>query len=244
MAGVEIIGFKTTKIKTPFAAFLGGPSPTFLSDFLSEPVIIMNNVAPTITSISPTSARINDAPFVFAVNGSNFVDGYKIVIGNVGYNGSANGFTLYNSPNQLGLSALDPSIFALGEHNVFVRPTANSQEGDSNVVTFTIYNPFPRPTSINPVSAPAGSPALDVIITGTNFVPSSLVRVNGYNLVTELISPTQVRATILAQYMSTPGTLNVTVNNHSTAFEPDTIPALPFTVTSAGPNVMQLQPQP
>jgi len=240
MVTAEVAGLGTGGAQTSFAAFLNGPSSTFLSDFLSEPVII-NNLDPTITSISPTSARINDAPFSFTVNGSNFVDGYKIVIGNNGYGGS----TLYNSPNQLELNVLDPSTLTLGQHDVFVRPPASAQAGDSNTVVFTIYNPIPNPTSIAPASAPSGSPDLNITVTGTNFVNGaggSLVRINGYNLVTEYVSPTQVRATILAQYMTTPGTLNITVHNASVPFEPDTIPAVPFTVTPAVPNVMQPLP--
>lgn len=237
MAGLEIIGSQTANIKTPFAAFLSGPSTTILADFLSEPVI-MNNLAPTITGISPTSARINDAPFVFIVNGSNFADGYKIVVGDTGYGDS----TLYNSPNQLELSALDPSTLTLGEHNVFVRPPGSAQAGDSNAVTFNVYNPIPNPTSISPSSRAVGYGTAFYDVRGNNFVDGSVVKFNNQARATTYFSPTYLMVILPGADVATTGTFNITVDNPSTAFQPDTIPAVTFTVTPTAPNVIQPLP--
>lgn len=237
MVTAEIVGLGTGKVQTSFAAFLSGPSTTMLADFLSGPVI-MNNLAPIITSISPTSARINDAPFVFIVDGSNFADGYKIVIGDTGYGGS----TLYNSPNQLELSALDPSILTLGQHNVFVRPPAGSQAGDSSSVVFNVYNPIPNPTSISPSSIAVGYGGGFFDVRGTNFVDGSVVNFNNQARITTYFTPTHLQVILTAADHATAGTFNITVTNPSTATIPNPVTALTFTVTPVAPNVMQPLP--
>jgi hypothetical protein len=52
-------------------------------------------------------------------------------------------------------------------------------------------------------------------VYGAQFVSSSVVVVNGTNLVTVVTSSTQLQATITAAVISAPGTANVTVNTPS-----------------------------
>jgi len=46
--------------------------------------------------------------------------------------------------------------------------------GTSNPQTFTVLNPMPTITRLGQSSAPIGSPAFTLTVTGTNFVPSSV----------------------------------------------------------------------
>jgi hypothetical protein len=52
-------------------------------------------------------------------------------------------------------------------------------------------------------------------VTGTEFVSSSVVVVNGTTLATQVVSSTQATATITTTQISAPGTANVTVNTPS-----------------------------
>jgi hypothetical protein len=62
-------------------------------------------------------------------------------------------------------------------------------------------NPVPTVSSISPNSVIAGSPALTVTITGTNFVPSSVATAFGATFLTSYVSPTQLTVTIPASYL-------------------------------------------
>jgi hypothetical protein len=85
--------------------------------------------------------------------------------------------------------------------------------GTSNTATFTITNPLPTISSISPATTVAGSGGFTLVITGTNFVNSSVVRWNGSPRPTTFVSSTQLTATIPAGDVATAGTANVTVFN-------------------------------
>src|SRR5207247_11263662 len=85
--------------------------------------------------------------------------------------------------------------------------------GTSGASTFTINNPAPTLSSISPTSAAAGGAAFTLTATGTNFNSSSVVRWNGSNRTTTLVSSTQLQAQILASDIATAGTAQVTVFN-------------------------------
>jgi len=97
--------------------------------------------------------------------------------------------------------------------------------GLSNPVAFEVFpppNPTPTITSISPNTAPAGSAALGLTITGTKFLltsdPSggSQVRWNTTSQTTlsvTSITATQIQATVPAAQLATAGTATVTVFN-------------------------------
>jgi hypothetical protein len=68
-------------------------------------------------------------------------------------------------------------------------------------------------TSLNPGTVVVGGPAFTLTIIGTNFVNGSIARVNGVDRVTQIISPTEARATILAQDIVETGSISITVRN-------------------------------
>ena len=97
--------------------------------------------------------------------------------------------------------------------------------GLSNPLAFEVFpppNPVPTVTSISPNTAPAGSAAQSLTITGTNFLlttdPSggSQVRWNTSsqtNLSVTNITATQIQATVPATLLTAAGTATVTVFN-------------------------------
>jgi hypothetical protein len=103
--------------------------------------------------------------------------------------------------------------------------SGTGNNGLSNPVAFEIYpppNPVPAVTGVMPNSAPAGSAAQTLTITGTNFLltsdPSggSQVRWNTTtqtNLSVTNITATQIQATVPVALLATAGTATVTVFN-------------------------------
>jgi len=73
--------------------------------------------------------------------------------------------------------------------------------------------PAPTITNLNPNLAAAGGPAFTLIVTGTNFVSGSIVRWNNADRTTNMVSGTQLTASILATDIAVAGTANVTVAN-------------------------------
>ena len=168
-----------------------------------------NNPAPSVTSISPTSATAGDAAFTLTVNGSNFISSSSVRWG-----GSSRTTTFVNSA-QITAAITATDIASAGTVAVTVVNPAPGG-GTSASQTFTINagnNPAPTLTSLSPPSAVAGGPAFSLTVTGTNFVSDSIVRWNGANRNTTFNSNTQLTATINAADIASTGTAQVTVFN-------------------------------
>ncbi len=74
----------------------------------------------------------------------------------------------------------------------------------SATVTAVASNPVPALASLAPASVVAGT-ATTISVTGTNFVPGSVVRVNGIARTTTFVSGTQLSAALLAGDVATVG---------------------------------------
>jgi hypothetical protein len=94
-------------------------------------------------------------------------------------------------------------------------------------------NPVPVSSSLSPASAVAGGAGLTLIVNGSGFVASSVVRWNGATRTTTFVSATQLRAAIAAADLATARTVSVSV------FTPTpgggTSGTLSFTVTAPPP---------
>ena len=93
-------------------------------------------------------------------------------------------------------------------------------------------NPVPTLASLSPSTAFTSAGQVTVTATGTGFVSSSVVRWNGADRPTTLVSSTQLRATISTSDLATPGAASVSVATPAPGG--GTSAALPFSVI-AGP---------
>ncbi len=85
---------------------------------------------------------------------------------------------------------------------------------DQNINPFPAsQNPVPALSALAPTSATAGGPAVTLTVTGSNFVPSSVVQWNGSSRTTMVVSGTQLTAAIPATDIAQAGTASVTVVN-------------------------------
>jgi uncharacterized repeat protein (TIGR03803 family) len=119
-------GFGTTNAGGPCTVVggLGGCGTVFK--------LTVQTPAPTINSISPTSAIAGGAGFTLTVNGTNFVSGST-----VNFNGKAQA-TTFVSATQLTAVILASDIATAGTFNVTV---TNPGGGTSNAVSFTVQTP-------------------------------------------------------------------------------------------------------
>ena len=103
----------------------------------------------------------------------------------------------------------------------------------------------PTITSINPSVVTAGNPSFTLTVTGTGFVPTSVVQINAGNRTTTYISALQVTATIFASDIVTPGKSQITVFNPPGAGGAGlTSNAVQLTVNSApSPTLVSASPQ-
>ncbi|MDR3637282.1 MAG: ice-binding family protein, partial [Isosphaeraceae bacterium] len=74
-------------------------------------------------------------------------------------------------------------------------------------------NPPPVLATINPASTPENQGSIVLTVTGTNFIPSSIVQFNGVPLVTTYVSGTQLQAIVPAGDVGEEGVAAITVAN-------------------------------
>ena len=121
--------------------------------------------------------------------------------------------------------------------------------GTSSAVNFTINagaNPQPTVSAVNPSSALAGSAAISITITGTNFVSSSIVHwgpgglPNSIALATTFVNSTTLTAQVPPLDIQGPGQVEVSVVNPAPGG--GTSNTVMFTVNSPVPVLTSLNP--
>jgi hypothetical protein len=193
----------------------------------------VNNLVPTITSLSPTSATAGGAAFSLTINGTNFV---TTTTGT--FNGAARTIT-FASATQVTMAVTAADIAAAGTFPVVVSNPAPGG-GASTASNFTVNNPAPTISSLSPTSATAGSAGFTLTVNGTGFVVASAVKFNGNAKTTTFVSATQVTATITAADIATAGTFPVTVTNAAPGG--GTSAATNFTVNNPVPAITSFVP--
>jgi 6-phosphogluconolactonase (cycloisomerase 2 family) len=175
----------------------------------SQPPPSGSNPTPMITTMSPNTTTAGGAAFTLTINGTNFVAGSTVNFG-----GTAPTTTFLNSTQ---LTAAIPAavIASVGSVAVTVtNPTPGG--GTSNAMNFTTTsgtNPVPTINDLGPRGAPAGGPAFNLFVSGSNFVASSVVQWNGSDRPTAVVDASTAEAQIPASDIVATGTPAVTVFN-------------------------------
>lgn len=195
--------------------------------------LTINNPAPTIAGLNPNAATAGSGALTLTVTGSNFVNGST-----VRWNG-ADRATTFVSSTQLTAQIPATDLATAGTATVTVVNPAPGG-GTSNALSFTVNNPVPTLVSINPNFANTGGAAFALLVTGTNFVSSSVVQWNGANRPTTFVSATQLTAQIPASDLATAGTANVTVFNPAPGGGTSTVQT--FSINNSVPTLTALNP--
>ncbi len=191
--------------------------------FTISPAIL----APTIASLSPSSATAGSAAFTLTINGANFDSGTTVQWGTTAL------ARTFVSATQLTAVVPASLIAASGSASV----TVTSSGGTSSGATFTINAVPPTITSLSPSSATAGGAAFTLTVNGMNFVSGTTVQWNGTAVTTTFVSATQLTAAIPASLIATAGSESVTVADAG-----GTSSAAAFTVNSALPTISGFSP--
>lgn len=165
---------------------------------------------PSITAISPASAVMGSkVDITLMVSGNNFASGDTIT-----YNGTP--LTTTVSGSQLVATLTSDNLSSEGVASLAVQTNVPNVASPS--VQFPIgpsSNPTPHLSSIAPTSTPMGAlpPGGYLLVTGSGFVPGSVVNFNGSARPTGYSSSTQLAVGVLASDVATAGTVAVTVVN-------------------------------
>jgi hypothetical protein len=200
-----------------FARFaFGGPYPT-----------------PQAAALGTTTAPAGSGSLALVVQGSGFASGSAVRFGGVWVP------TAFNSASQL-TATIDASLLAsAGLRDVDVVAPAPGA-GVSSALQFSVTNPSPSATAIDPSSGPYGGAAFTLGVSGSGFTAQSIVRWNGADLPTTFQSGTSLQASVPASSMTTAGSASVTVFNPTPGG--GTSGAVPFTVEYPVPSVSGLAP--
>src|SRR5262249_11792487 len=147
----------------------------------------IDNPAPTITTLAPTSATVGGAPFNLMVTGTGFVNGSKVNFNSVAKT------TTFVSATQVTAAIATADLAAAGMVPVTVTSPAPGG-GTSAAAQFNINNPQPVLSSLSPSSALAGGASFLLTVNGqpNSFVNGAVVSFNGTAKTTSFVSATQV----------------------------------------------------
>jgi len=197
-----------------------------------DQTLTVNNPVPTLISLSPSSAVTGGSGFTLNLTGSALVNGSTVF-----FRAQALVTTFVDAAH---LTAAVPAsaIAAPGTVQITITNPAPGG-GTSNAVNFDVQNPTPLLSSISPTTASA-STALTLTVSGSNFVPGSVVFFNGTALVTTFVSSTELTASVPASLITTGGQFPITVVSPSPGGGSST--ALQLSVQANGPQINTISP--
>src|SRR5690349_1545720 len=165
-----------------------------------------SNPIPSITSISPSSANVGSQQQALTIQGSNFLSSSTVT-----YNGQARPATFLSS-TQLGIALTADDQSAAGTYPIVASNPAPGG-GASNSVNFTVNNPQPALGSMFPSVLATGSRDTAIGVSGSSFVATSVVRLNGAPLPTSFVSSSKLNAVVPTSALSASSLQPVTVTN-------------------------------
>jgi len=175
------------------------PQATFTIDPAPSPV-------PQITSLFPSGVFAGSAGFTLTVNGTNFTSVSIVTVNGINHS------TGFLDSTALQTTILASDVASAGTLNIaVVNPAPNG--GASNAFPLSVKNPTPISTSVSPTSATAGGSATTVSVTGSGFVPTSVVLINGAQRATTFASSTSVQAQLTAGDLAAAGMDQIQVAN-------------------------------
>jgi WD40-like Beta Propeller Repeat len=200
----------------------------------------INYPAPVIKSLSPTSISAGSPTFSLTINGRSLTPASS-----VSWNSTPLA-TFFVSTVQL--TAQVPATLVNDAGTSLITITTPQPGGGTSLsLTFTINalpSPVPTITALNPSGVLTNSDGFTLTVTGTNFVSTSIVTVNGTDRRTSFVNSTTLEASMSASDTATPGQLQISVLNpqpsggNSSAFPLNILNPVPG-LTSASPATMQ-----
>jgi len=196
---IQNAGTATVAVET---APPGGGTTTTLTFTIDS---VSSNV-PVITSLSPTAVSTGSTTFELDVSGKNFVSQSTVTV-----NGNIRS-TAFEGTTLLQAAVLSSDVSSAGTLEIaVVNPPPGG--GSSASVPLAIRNPLPVIATLAPTSILAGSPGSLLGVSGSSFVPDSVITLNGAPRPTTFTDSGSLQASLNAGDFSTAGVVQVAVVN-------------------------------
>ena len=222
-SAVVVDGTHLTTVVTPLDLAVAGAVPVAVVNpdgaASNALAFTVGPAAPTVSSVSPSSAQAGAAALELTVLGADFTPASV-----VRWNGAPRP-TTFVAGGELRATIAAADLAVGGAVEVVV---SSPDGGASRARTFTVNNPAPSLATLSPGYAAVGAGAVTLTLTGSGFVPSSVVRWNGVDRVAAYVSPTQITTTVPAADLSALGTALVAVRTPAPGG--GTTSSLPFAV--------------
>lgn len=163
-------------------------------------------VVPTVASISPAVVGAGSSAITLTVTGSGFASSTVVQVAGIFES------TTFVSSTQLSVMIPAGQLTGSGLLNVIANNGTTSSAAGA-AVNFEVDNPVPVVTQSVPASFVVGTAGATLSVTGTGFVPATVVQVNGGARPTAFVSSTQVNVNLTAADLAAAGSLNLTVAN-------------------------------
>lgn len=187
---------------------LTGCSGTSPSNGTSSPPAA---VSLKVTSVAPTTVQAGASSFTLTVTGTGFDAATRLQVG-----GTDVPSTLVNS-TQLTAAVPAKSVSNGALLSVVALNATTSTPADSTAVKLEVDNPVPQISGFSPTTFIAGSGSTTISVTGTGFVPSTVIQVNGSSRPTGFASSTQVNLTLTDADLAAGGALSLIAFNPAPA---------------------------
>jgi hypothetical protein len=197
---IQNAGQASVTVETPSP---GGGTPKEPLTFTINPA---PSPAPQITGLSPSGVTTGSPAFTLTITGKNFFSQSSVTVNN---SNRPSAF-VSSTTLQVGIQASDVSQSGTVQIMV-VNPPPNG--GSSVAFPLAVTNPVPGITMLAPVSVQAGAIQTAVTITGTGYVPNSVVMLNGAFVTTVFGSSTAIQATLTPAELAAGGIEQVQVFN-------------------------------
>ncbi len=203
IADALLANTRTLKVTVFTIAAAGGGGGGGDSSALDFNVV---NPVPTLLALAPTSALAGSSDTTLTLTGTKFVSGSIAV-----FDGADLTTSFVNSTT---LTASIPAAKLLGTGSYPVTVTNPVPGGGTTQnIAFTVTNPTVTIAGISPGYATTGDPNTSLIVSGSGFIPTSVVNFNGKALPTSYVSNNRVDTVIQASSLTTAGSYPVTVTN-------------------------------
>ncbi|HEY3646204.1 MAG TPA: IPT/TIG domain-containing protein [Gammaproteobacteria bacterium] len=174
-------------------------TPTPAGGTSGAQVFEVDNLAPSVSGLSPSSVTAGSGGFTLKILGTQFEAGSVITVG---------GASL--TPGAVSAQELDVSVPAsmiqAGSDLPVVVTTAAPGGGVSSPVQLVVSNPAPTVTLMSPLHAEAGGGDMRIMVEGSNFNSSTMLEWDGTPLQTLSQTSTLLTAMLPAADLATPGT--------------------------------------
>jgi hypothetical protein len=168
------------------------------------------------------------------VNGTGFLTTTTVQVGGV------SDVTNYVSSIQV-TTTVTAAQLASGAQLSVVAWNGSAGSGSGTATNLEVTNPVPAITQLTPATLATGTASLTVAVTGTGFVPTTVIDVNGSARTTTYVSATQVNVALTTADVASAGSLSLTAVNTTPGGGTSAATAIP--INNPAPAISALSPE-